>query len=85
MDLAPDNIRVNAICPGSIRTQATDRHIASLGLNPEKAYKEFGESALLKRMGKPSEIAQGVLFLASEESSFMTGAHIVMDGGASID
>ncbi len=85
MDLAPDNIRVNAICPGAIRTQATDRHIASLGLNPEKAYKEFGESALLKRMGKPSEIAQGVLFLASDESSFMTGAHIVMDGGASID
>ncbi len=85
MDLAPDNIRVNGICPGSIRTQATDRHIASLGLDPEKSYREFGEDALMKRMGKPSEIAYGALFLASDESSFMTGAHIVIDGGASID
>ncbi len=85
MDLAKDNIRVNAICPGSIRTQATDRHIASLGLDPDKSYQEFGEDALMKRMGKPSEIAYGALFLACDESSFMTGAHIVMDGGASID
>jgi NAD(P)-dependent dehydrogenase (short-subunit alcohol dehydrogenase family) len=85
MDLAPDNIRVNGICPGAIRTQATDRHIASLGLDPEKSYKEFGESALIKRMGKPSEIACGALFLACDESSYMTGAHIVIDGGATID
>ncbi len=85
MDLAPFNIRVNGICPGSVRTQATDRHIASLGLDPEKSYREFGNDALMKRMGKPSEIANGALFLASDESSFMTGAHIVMDGGASID
>ena len=85
MDLAPDNIRVNAICPGAIRTQATDRHIASLGLDPEKAYRDFGSDALLKRMGNPAEIACGVLFLACDESSFMTGAHVVIDGGASID
>ncbi len=85
MDLAGDNIRVNAVCPGSIRTRATDRHIASLGLDPEEAYKDFGKDSLLKRMGKPEEIASGVLFLASDESSFMTGAHIVIDGGATID
>ena len=85
MDLAPDNIRVNAICPGAIRTRATDRHIASLGLDPEQAYTDFGQSALLKRMGRPEEIAYGALFLASDESSYMTGAHIVMDGGATID
>ena len=85
MDLAKDNIRVNAICPGAIRTRATDRHIASLGLDPEKAYQEFGQDSLLKRMGRPEEIAAGAVFLASNESSFMTGAHIVIDGGATID
>jgi NAD(P)-dependent dehydrogenase (short-subunit alcohol dehydrogenase family) len=39
----------------------------------------------MKRMGKPSEIASGALFLASDEASFMTGAQIVIDGGATID
>ena len=85
MDLAKDNVRVNAICPGAIRTRATAQHIASLGLDPEAAYAEFGRDALMNRMGKPEEIAAGALFLASDESSFMTGAHIVIDGGATID
>ena len=85
MDLAVDNIRVNAVCPGAIRTRATDNHIASLGLDTEEAVKEFGQDSILKRMGEPEEIASGVLFLASDEASFMTGAHIVIDGGASID
>jgi NAD(P)-dependent dehydrogenase (short-subunit alcohol dehydrogenase family) len=85
MDLSVDNIRVNAVCPGSIRTRATDRHIASAGLDPEKAYIEFGQGSLMKRMGKPEEIASGALFLASDDASFMTGAHIVIDGGATID
>ena len=85
MDLAKDKVRVNAICPGAIRTRATDRHIASLGLDPETAYAEFGRDALMDRMGRPEEIAAGALFLASDESSFMTGAHIVIDGGATID
>lgn len=85
MDLSVDNIRVNAVCPGSIRTRATDRHIAELGLDPEESYEEFGQDSLMKRMGKPSEIASGALFLASDEASFMTGAQIVIDGGATID
>lgn len=85
MDLAKDNIRVNAVCPGSIRTRAADRHIAMLGLDPKEAYEDFGKDSLMKRMGRPEEIASGVLFLASDEASFMTGAHIVIDGGATID
>ncbi len=85
MDLAKDNIRVNAVCPGAIRTRATDRHIESLGLDPEASYEEFGKDSLMQRMGRPEEIASGVLFLASDEASFMTGAHIVIDGGATID
>lgn len=85
MDLAPDHIRVNAICPGAIKTQATERHIQALGLNREQAYEDFGQGALMKRMGEPREIAYGALFLASDEASYITGAHLVIDGGATID
>ena len=85
MDLASDNVRVNAICPGEIRTRATDEHIASRGLDPEKAYEEFGTGALLKRMGRPEEIATVALFLVSQDASYMTGAHVVVDGGATLD
>jgi NAD(P)-dependent dehydrogenase (short-subunit alcohol dehydrogenase family) len=85
MDLAPDHVRVNAICPGAIRTQATDRHIASLGMNREEAYREFGDACLMKRMGRPEEIAGAAVFLASDDASYITGAHIVIDGGATID
>lgn len=85
MDLAADNIRVNAICPGAIKTRATDKHIDSLGLDREASYVEFGRDSLMRRMGEPSEIASAALFLASEDASFMTGAHVVVDGGASVD
>jgi len=85
MDLAKYNIRVNSICPGSIRTRATDQHIESLGLDPEKAYEDFGNDALLKRNGAPEEIAYGALFLASNEASYVTGTELVIDGGATID
>lgn len=85
MDLAADNIRVNAICPGAIKTQATERHIESLNLDREQAYIDFGRDALMKRMGEPAEIAYGALFLASDEASFITGEHLVIDGGATID
>ena len=85
MDHAADNVRVNAICPGAIHTRATDRHIAGLGLDPEASYKEFGDDALMKRMGRPAEIATVALFLASQDASFMTGAQVVVDGGATLD
>ena len=85
MDLAKENIRVNALSPGSIRTRATDQHIESLGLDHEESYIEFGKDSLLNRMGRPEEIAYGALFLATEESSFMTGSNMIIDGGASID
>lgn len=84
MDLAPDNIRVNGICPGSIKTRATDKHIDSLGLDREQSYIDFGQDALMKRMGEPSEIASVALFIASDDASYMTGAHVIVDGGMSI-
>ena len=85
MDLAKENIRVNAVSPGSIKTRATDIHIERLGLDHEESYREFGKDDLLNRMGRPEEIAYGALFLASDESSFMTGTNMIIDGGASID
>jgi len=54
-------------------------------LDPEESYIEFGKDSLMKRMGNPDEIASGVLFLASDDASFITGAQIVIDGGATID
>ena len=80
-EFGSDGIRVNAVCPGTIHTRATDFHIASAGLDPEEALVDFGKDALLKRVGRPEEIAAGVLFLASDESSFVTGAGLVIDGG----
>jgi len=84
MDLAPYGVRVNAVCPGAVKTQATDRHIEHLGLDKEESYIEFGNGALLKRMGKPKEIANGAIFLASDEASYITGEYLVIDGGLSI-
>lgn len=85
MDLAADNIRVNGICPGEIRTRASDRHVQLLGLDPKVAYEKLSQAAVLKRMGRPEEVASAVLFLASDEASFITGAHLVVDGGATLD
>lgn len=85
MDLAPENIRVNTICPGAIRTRATDNHIAKMKMDPVAAYREFADGAVMKRMGEPKEIASAALFLASEDASYVTGATLVVDGGQTID
>ncbi len=81
MDLAPDNIRVNCVCPGSVRTPASERHRAFLGASEEDFYREAAEGSYLKRVGQPEEIAAGVVFLASDEASFVTGTPLIMDGG----
>ena len=85
MDLASDRIRVNGVCPGPIYTQASERHMDFLGIDHAEGRRLFGQDTLMKRMGEPVEIANGVLFLASDEASFITGTHLVIDGGATID
>ena len=82
LDLAPDNIRVNCVCPGAILTQATERHRQFTGEEREQFLADAANSNFLKRHGQPREIAYGALFLASEESSFMTGQPLIIDGGA---
>lgn len=81
MDLAPFNIRANVVCPGVIRTPALIRLIDEWKMTPEDIQREWGNYHLLKRLGEPREIAQAVLFLASDEASFVTGTHLMVDGG----
>ena len=83
MDLAEYDIRVNCICPGSIYTPATERHIAFEGADRDEFLVAAAEESFLKRNGRPEEVAYAALFLASEEASFITGTPLVVDGGAS--
>lgn len=77
LDHREENIRCNAISPGGV---ATDRLLARWG-DLETAEKEWGPKHALGRLGQPHEIANGAVFLASDESSFMTGADLLLDGG----
>jgi len=80
IDHAADNIRINCVCPGPINTSLLDGIIESAA-DPEKERKITIEKTLMHRLGEPDEIANVILFLASEESSFITGSVVVADGG----
>ena len=81
LDLAPFKIRVNSICPGCILTSASYREIARLGLTFEQWRDRVAPLHMLNRLGEPREVANATLFLASEEASFITAAHLMVDGG----
>ncbi|ODS22553.1 short-chain dehydrogenase [Candidatus Endobugula sertula] len=80
LDHGVDNIRINCICPGDTDTNLLRTEAMQLG-EPENALVEASMQRPLQRIGKPEEIAQAVLFLASPCSSFMTGEAMVVDGG----
>jgi NAD(P)-dependent dehydrogenase (short-subunit alcohol dehydrogenase family) len=80
IDHGPQNIRVNTVCPGDTDTPMLRSEAKELGLE-EMALVEAGKSRPLQKVGTPLEIAQAVLFLASDRSSFVTGAALVVDGG----
>ena len=77
IEWAEHGIRVNAIAPGVTRTALVDKAIRD-GFVNERAYVE---RTPLKRLGKPEEIARAALYLASDDSSFVTGHFLVVDGG----
>jgi NAD(P)-dependent dehydrogenase (short-subunit alcohol dehydrogenase family) len=83
MDLAPDNIRVTAVCPGVVWTQIVERQAHAMGLDRAAAdvHPQWAGAQLLQRCADPREIACAILFLASDEASFITGAHLMVDGG----
>jgi dihydroanticapsin dehydrogenase len=83
LDLAADNIRVNSVCPGTVWTSIVERLAREKGLDRTAAeqHPEFGGSHMIKRMAEPREIARAILFLASDEASFITAENLMVDGG----
>lgn len=76
LEFAKSNIRVNAVCPGSILTPMTERAMASGATE-----KSLASPQAIKRMGKPEEIAAAVVWLCSDAASFVTGVMMPVDGG----
>jgi NAD(P)-dependent dehydrogenase (short-subunit alcohol dehydrogenase family) len=82
LEVVRDHIRVNAVCPGDTvveRWRIDERR--NLSGDFEAELKAMGEELPIGRVGTVEEIANAVLFLASDESSFMTGATMMVDGG----
>jgi NAD(P)-dependent dehydrogenase (short-subunit alcohol dehydrogenase family) len=83
LDYAKRGIRVDAICCGEIETPLFVREAAHYRIPVEECGKRMGDMHPIGRMGQPSEVAAVAAFLASDDSSFITGASIPVDGGYS--
>jgi len=81
VDFASQNIRANCVCPGTTETPLLSSALAKEA-DPEKARHEMEKVRPANRIGKPEEIAYGILYLASDESPYATGAVLSIDGGA---
>jgi NAD(P)-dependent dehydrogenase (short-subunit alcohol dehydrogenase family) len=79
-ELAPDNIRANSVCPGWIDTPFNEPAIEFMGGRAQQE-EMVQQTVPLKRQGTPEEIAPGILYLASDASSYVTGQELVIDGG----
>jgi NAD(P)-dependent dehydrogenase (short-subunit alcohol dehydrogenase family) len=82
LDHGHQNVRVNCICPGDTDTPLLQSEAAALGIAYDQFVKESSNERPLGRVGSPTDIAQAVLFLASNASAFITGSVLVVDGGA---
>ena len=78
---AGSNIRVNSVHPGNINTPLFRKLVDKIGGGLENTIKLLSTMCPMDRMGKPEEIACGILFLASDEASYVTAAELVIDGG----
>ncbi|NLT17606.1 MAG: SDR family oxidoreductase [Clostridiales bacterium] len=80
-DFVARGIRCNAICPGTVHTPSLEERIAAQGGDPEEVRAAFVARQPMGRLGKPEEIAALAVYLASDESAFVTGRAMVIDGG----
>ena len=82
-DLAKSHIRVNAVCPGTVWTGIVEELTRQQGLDRSTAdaHPDWGGAHMLHRIADPREIANAILFLASDEASFITGENLMVDGG----
>lgn len=80
LDEADSGVRVNCVCPGRVETPFVQARLAEYD-DPEAARVEMSATQALGRMAKPEEVAEAVLFLASDASSFITGSALMVDGG----
>lgn len=82
-EYAADNILVNTVCIGKIKSGQHERRLARSSLNAEEFYAKMGEDIPLKRVGETDEAASVIVFLASAAASYVTGTSINIDGGIS--
>ncbi len=80
-DLAQFGIRVNSVCPGHTMTPAVVRISMEMGRPLAEIQDELAQEPMLKRMADPREIASAILFLMSADASYVTGTHLMVDGG----
>lgn len=81
VDYAPYNIRVNALLPGTILTPFVENYLKTSYDDPEAAIEGLKKRQLSGELGRPEDVAQAALFLASDESKFMMGSPLYIDGG----
>jgi len=81
LDYALKNIRVNCVCPGEIDTPMFRQEAKARNMDVEEYRKQLSECHPIGRLGEPEEVANAVLFLASDDASFITGAAFSVDGG----
>tara|TARA_B100000029_G_scaffold237854_2_gene234932 strand:+ start:794 stop:1564 length:771 start_codon:yes stop_codon:yes gene_type:complete len=80
LDFVKENVRANAICPGTVNTPWVERITQDYD-NPDEARDLMRQRQPLGRLGEPEEIAQAAIYLGSDESKFITGTTLVIDGG----
>ena len=83
LDLGPKKIRVNAVCPGTVWTRTVEEQNTAAGRDRAAADKDpgWGGASILKRIAEPREIAYSILFLSTDEASYITGENMMVDGG----
>ena len=80
LDHAKENIRVNAICPGTIHTEMTEALIRAYYPDREAALQMFRDRQPTGQMGEPADVAAAAVYLASDEAKFVTGSLFTIDG-----